>query len=614
MNDAEFEAAKAKIKSLGDTIHIKTDIDNGTLSKIAQDTEAIHRMMGANQALRIKADLDDAEAKARLEALTRDRTTVIHTRVNKSDLDQAESLISKIGSLLGGGHSFNLPFTNMTANPIGLTAIIGGIAALLPELAGVVSGFAAAGAGAVAFGALATPAVKSVMGAYSALNAAQAKYNAAKAREALDPSKANAAALKSAADGLKLAQEQLSKLPASEQMAITGLQKLSTSFHAMSKAFEPQVFSVFNSGLRLMSTLLPTIAPFASTFASSMTKWLTNLNNSAHGSGFQNFIKSLHQIEGPALQAITAGIGNVAGSIGRLLTVMSGKDVAHTLNIAFSAISGTIGGLTSTIRFLMTAWDGMGLAMQNVKGTLHGLAGMFDNVRHGLADMGASMLHGLEGIPASIASIASKMVAPFKGVPSKIIAIFAGASGWLNSAGEWVISGFVKGAESTWGAVSGFFSGIGGKVKAFFAGAAGWLVSVGENIIQGLINGLESKLGALSGVVSKIAGIVKSVAGMLGIHSPSTVMYGYGVNAAEGLALGMMAGAGQVGHAASTLAGMVSGPAAAAAGGHAGAGGGEIHIHNVIQLDGKVLHSEMSKHAVQAQRRTGSNQYTKRTR
>ena len=81
-----------------------------------------------------------------------------------------------------------------------------------------------------------------------------------------------------------------------------------------------------------------------------MSKWFSNLDSSAHGKGFQAFIDSLHKIEGPALQAITAGIGNVAGSIGSLLTVMSGKDVAHTLNIAFSAISGTIGGITTSVR------------------------------------------------------------------------------------------------------------------------------------------------------------------------------------------------------------------------------------------------------------------------
>ena len=415
--DEAIDRAKVKLDELKKTIHdtVKIDVDNSALRQIAQDTEAIHRMMGSREALRIKANLDDGEAKARLEALTRDRSTTIHVRTDTSQLGMLERLIGKVGGA-GGGIPGGSGLTSL-ANPVALIAAAAAAAALLPELAGVVSGFAAAGAGAAAFGVLAAPAVKSVTGAYSALNAAQQKYQQAKAREALDPSKANATALKSAADNLRLAQDQLSKMPASEQMAITGLQKLSTSFHSMSKAFEPQVFSVFNSGLRLMSTLLPTIAPFASTFASSMTKWLQNLDNSAHGSGFQNFIKQFQSISGPALQAITAGIGNVAGSIGRLLTVMSGKDVAHTINIAFSAISGTIGGLTTTIRFLMTAWDGMGLAINNVKGTLHGLAGMFDNVRHGLADMGDSILHGLEGVPGSIAHIASKMVAHLPAYP-----------------------------------------------------------------------------------------------------------------------------------------------------------------------------------------------------
>ena len=62
------------------------------------------------------------------------------------------------------------------------------------------------------------------------------------------------------------------------------------------------------------------------------------------------------------------------------------------------------------------------------------------------------------------------------------------------------------------------------------------------------------------------------------------------------------------------LAAMVSGPAAAAAGGHAGTGGGDIVIHNVIQLDGRELHASVSRHAVQSQRRTGQTGMVKRTR
>src|SRR5947207_8290351 len=118
--------AKAKLSELKKTIHdtVKIDVDNSALRRISQDTESMHRMMGSRQAVRIRADLDDGTAKARLDALTRPRTATVHVKVDKGGLlNDMKQMFSDIGGSMGGGHSFNLPFTNMTANPIGLAAI-----------------------------------------------------------------------------------------------------------------------------------------------------------------------------------------------------------------------------------------------------------------------------------------------------------------------------------------------------------------------------------------------------------------------------------------------------------------------------------------------------------
>lgn len=604
--DEKVAYAKEKLRELNDTVHVKVDINNGTLRQIAQDTEAIHRMMGKNQAILERVNLDDSDAKIRLAELTRDRSVRVNVKVNKSDLNQAESLFSKVGGLFGGGHSFNLPFTSMTANPAGLAAIGGAIAALVPELVGVVSGFAAAGAGAGAFAALAAPAVKSVSTAYSNLSAAQKAYNAAKEKEKLDPSKTNAAALVKAADNLKLVREQISQMPAAEQAGITGITNLSTAFHKMSKAFEPKAFEVFSSGLRLTASLLPHLTPFANTFADSLSKIFNNLDKSSKGKGFQDFLKSFHGIEGPALNAIGAGIGNVAGSVGRLLTVMSGKDVAHTLNIAFSGISGTIGGITASVKFLMNAFDGM-------KQYGHNIAAAFDSVRHAAAGLGDSIKGGLMSLLTSPKTITAKIVGWFSGVPGQIKALFSGSGGWLLSAGSNILHGLESGAKSAWAGLNGWLGGIPGKLKGDFSGAAGWLVSAGENVIQGLINGLNSKLGALSGVISHIAGIVKSVAGFLGIHSPSTVMFGYGVNIAQGLAMGMVSGTSGVQQAAGMLAGAAMGGGSGSHGSGA-ALGGVIEVHSHVHLDGRELFTSVQRSAVTTQRRTGHSGLGKRTR
>ena len=67
---------------------------------------------------------------------------------------------------------------------------------------------------------------------------------------------------------------------------------------------------------------------------------------------------------------------------------------------------------------------------------------------------------------------------------------------------------------------------------------------IGENIVNGLLNGITGMWDTLvSTVKEKVSGLVKSVKGLLGIHSPSTVFAEIGVNITQGLANGINAGA-----------------------------------------------------------------------
>jgi len=538
------------------------------------------------------------------------KTARMHVKVDKSDLDQTESVFKKLGDLFGGGHSFNLPFTSMTANPAGVAAIGAGIAALVPELVGVVSGFAAAGAGAAAFAALAAPAVKHVTTAYSNLKSAQNAYNAAKQKEQLDPSKANAAALVKAADNLKLVQKQISQMPAAEQAAVIGISNLSSAYGKMSKAFEPKAFEVFASGLRLVSTLLPHLTPFANTFADSLSKILGNLDKSAKGKGFQDFLKQFHGIEGPALQAIGAGIGNVAGSVGRLLTVMNGKDVAHTLNIAFSGISGTIGGITTSVKFLMQAWDGMGLAAHNV-------AGAFDGIRHGLSGVGADIKAFVKGGTVGLwdglwngaKEAVSKTVSFFSGLGGKVKGAVSGAAGWLISTGQAAIGGFLRGAKADWNATNAWLNSIPGKVKAVFSGAGGWLKAAGEAIMGGLLAGIRSAWGKVASFLSSLAGKIKSLKGPLDYDR--IMLYPHGQAIMQGLMGGMQS---QVPALENQLRGITNTISQAAGNNHGGHSGGEIVNHVHVHLDGREIYSQVQKRSIQTQRRTGSNGMQKRTR
>lgn len=169
----------------------------------------------------------------------------------------------------------------------------------------------------------------------------------------------------------------------------------------------------------------------------------------------------------------------------------------------------------------------------------------------------------------------------FGGIWNTIVAVVRGA---LQIIGQVVISGlgmvgnFVSGAlgnigrffADTWnnvvngvsgmiGNVVGFFSGLIGRITGAIGNAGNALFNTGRDIIQGLINGISGMMGAIGRAVLSI--VPEAIRGpfedLLGIHSPSRVFMGYGVNIGQGLINGLD---GMHGKIESAVTGMVSVP------------------------------------------------------
>lgn len=94
----------------------------------------------------------------------------------------------------------------------------------------------------------------------------------------------------------------------------------------------------------------------------------------------------------------------------------------------------------------------------------------------------------------------------------------------------------------TW---EGFLEGlrsIGSRIREFFSGLAADMQEIGPDLIAGLQNGLS---GGIEGIISKMreigTKIVEAIKAVLGIHSPSTVMYEIGKNIIQGLLNGLKA-------------------------------------------------------------------------
>ena len=407
----------------------------------------------------------------------------------------------------GGG----IPIVGSLFGPAGL-AIVPAIAAALTELTGLVSGLAAAGAGAGSFAALAIPAFRQLQTSYQGLNAAQQKYDQAVSLQKMDPTKAHAAAVKAALDQLNLAGQAIGKLPSQEQGAIDGIYRLTQEYQRMARAFAPEVFKVFNSGLALAGKLLPDILPFAQTFADVVDSLLGKAGKFAGSKGFADWLKQFHSLEGPALGAIGTGIGKVVVAVGKLLTVMSGKDVAHTINIAFGAVAGTINVLTYAVRRLMQNWDGMS---RTAARDARDVSKSFDSMRHDISAAFDAIRHWAAAWANNMAHDVTQVVSFFLRLPGRIMSAVSRLPGMLFRAGVNAIEGLLNGMRSVAGRMLSTVEGWGHDIANALVHPFGihfsepseatQMIKAGKNITAGLGTGLLSGRGTLAAAAARVS-------------------------------------------------------------------------------------------------------------
>jgi hypothetical protein len=344
---AEAEKLKAQLdalfKNLGGSIKLDDKSAQLTFARMSASADRLQRKL-SNEKISL-----DGIAKAQLDLLGLEVT--------------ADRLKSKLSGASGGAGSSGGLLSGVAGQLGGVSGGAGialaaapAIGALLVEVVGLLSGLAAAGAGVTAFGALAVPTFKKIATAYTGISAAQAKVLAAQQLEAADPTKANALAVTKALIGLKVAQDNLSP---STRTAVGGLHDLSAEYGKLVKAFAPDAMIIFDDGLKIANELLPDVMPFAKAASTALGGLLSQVGKFVQSPGFKAWLQQFETISGPAITAIGDGIGKVAIAVGKLLTVMSAKDVVHTINILFDTVAGTIGAVDYTVIHLMKNWDDM---------------------------------------------------------------------------------------------------------------------------------------------------------------------------------------------------------------------------------------------------------------
>ena len=539
----DIRDASAKIKELigkkdeltAKPAELKVELTGTEKVKAQLDDIDAHAELLKKEFPEFTAKIDTATATSKVSVLRRDLQGIKKVAEDAGGGPNGPGLISRM--LFGGGKSGGggvtgalLPGPGPAAALTGFAAVGPALAGLAVEATGLASGFAAAGIGVGSFAALAIPALGKIKTAYTNINAAQKAYHAAVETEKLDPTKSNAAAVSRALIKLK---ESWTGLDPAERHAVHGVDDFRTSYDKMAKAFEPDVFKVFNHGLKIANDLLPTLKPFADRAATAIDGLLKKIQHvvkpppsttltiggktvvnpsggtlGGPGQQFQDFLSQMKQLEGPSITAIGQGLGNVTAALGQLLTVMSKKDVINAINIAFSILTGTIKGITFVVKEVMSHFDDWVNTFKTIIKFGNEGAHQFDIVRHSIFLFGNEGATVFDTLRHTVAHFTDDFVGFFRRIGQAYVDDQNNVLHWSSDINHDI------------GLVLNWFVKLPGEIGHALAGLGSLLFNIGKNAVQGLINGLLSLWHKLTSLVDHIKSII-GFGGGAG-HKPGT--------------------------------------------------------------------------------------------
>jgi tape measure domain-containing protein len=265
--------------------------------------------------------------------------------------------------------------------------------------------------------------------------------------------------------------------------------------------------------------LLPIIVPIITTLASMAATLIGQL------------MPVFMQLVSTVLPMVVTIFGAVLQAIGPLISTIAGM-------------------LIPTIQFLMpvvvtvfnTIAQVIGSVMQIVMGIIQVVTGIisgnWSQVWEGISNVFSGIWNTILAVVTGVLATIGTVVLSGLGLVAGFVSDGLGKVGAFFSE-TW--NNVVNGVSGMIGKVTGFFGDIGSKITGAMGNVGSTLFSVGKNIVQGLIDGIGSMMGAIGRAVINI--VPEAIRGpfesLLGIHSPSRVFRGYGVNIGQGLILGI---------------------------------------------------------------------------
>ena len=316
---------------------------------------------------------------------------------------------------------------------------------------------------------------------------------------------------------------------------------------SMQREFENRSNTTENKLTKLKSSLTEIATKIGNAFLPVITSFVENITPVIYG--ITEWVETNPQIMEWVL-TIGGGIGAVVGG---LLTLHSAFSFVTAGLLPFLKLGKFLGGFLGN--FLFSAISKLSLGFGYLTGYILKGAMMFGKA---IFMMSRALLTNPIGLLITGIAVAAYLIYDnWEKIGPWFSELWQTVSGAFSSAWN-SITNF---CSEAWTNISNFFtSGIGnitatildwsplGLFQQVFSTVLSWFgidvpskfSDFGKNMIDGLVNGIKNAWESAKQIVSDLGeGIKGWFAEKLGIHSPSRVFKGYGVNVVEGLAIGM---------------------------------------------------------------------------
>lgn len=287
-----------------------------------------------------------------------------------------------------------------------------------------------------------------------------------------------------------------------------------------------------------------------------------------------NGMKYLNEELPPLIAALKTDLGPTIQAIGRIITDLHpilqifgeyAVSTFHNFELALKGVLQIVQGVVQLVDALlrgdwMGAWNAAKEIVSGFANVVHAvlnqvvaeLRAEVSIVGHVATALGNAVI---DGVRSGLSALGALVEHALGAVRSAIAGAVGAAAGAAVALGRAIVSGLASGLAGAAHTAIAAVGSVRSAVVGAFAGAGSWLFGAGQAIVQGLAGGIASYAShALDEARSLAGGVKDAVTGVLGIHSPSTVMIDAGHDTAAGLAQGIKESTQQAVQAAQDMA------------------------------------------------------------